>query len=208
MKKNFVFISSCVVFLFSLLNATAQTTELVYNLGVAANPVTINSIVTDASDNIFICGTYKGASVNFNPLGTAVTKSSVSSSQDGFIAKYNSSGILQKVNSFGTASAVDKATKLVLDNSGNVYMSAVIFGSTFFELGTGPFVAGGSGATVLVKYDNTLAVQSARNIRTSTGGAGDEILDLKVDGSGNIYLTGTLRMPIWILNGLPPLLHF
>ena len=209
MRKQNILIALILTVLFSL-RINAQTTELVYSLGNAGSPASsihIASVATDGNNNIFICGSFNGAGVNFNPLvvGSDSLRTSVSSgaSTDGFIAKYNSQGHLLKVIAFG-ASSNDVGTKVYVDGTGNVYLLANITGANvkFDNTGVTFPPTAGSGATALVKYNNNLVLQVSRvigkvnplaptNPQTIVGGTGDIIKDVKVFGT-DVYITGIL----------------
>ena len=194
MRQNILIVFILAFFLNLRLNA--QTTELVYSLGKASSTIHIASVATDASDNIFICGSYNGSNVNFNPLvvGSDSLRSSASagSSIDGFIAKYNSSGQLQKVIAFGNTGN-DVGTKVYVDASNNVYLLANIIGSgvKFDNTGDGFPPNAGSGAMALVKYNNNLVLKFRRLLKTTTGATGDLLNDIKVSGT-DVYITGVL----------------
>ena len=195
-KKKFI-----AVFITALLGCSltyAQTTELVYSLGQTSSSIEIASVATDANENIFICGSFTGSAVNFNPLGSDSLRNS-NGGVDGFIAKYNSAGLLQKVISFGNTN-IDKANKLCVDASGNVYMAASIIGHPvkFDNTGVSFPTNAGSGAMALVKYNNNLVLQVNRLIGKTNGtvtviigGTGDIINDIKVLGA-EVYITGML----------------
>ena len=198
MRKHILIV--LVLAVFANVNLFAQTTELVYSLGKASSTMHIASVVTDASENIFVCGSYLGTNVNFNPLvpGSDSLRTSANTSfSDGFIAKYNPSGQLQKVIAFGGTNA-DVATKIFADGSGNIYMGASINGSNVkFDNPTTGFggVTAGSGSMVLVKYNNNLVLQANMLLKASSPVAGDIINDIKVFGT-DIYITGSLFNPL------------
>jgi hypothetical protein len=190
-----------VIFIAALLGCSfsyAQTTELVYSLGKTSSSIEIASVVSDASENIFICGSFTGSAVNFNPLGSDSLRNS-NGNLDGFVAKYNSSGLLQKVIAFGNTN-IDKANKLCVDASGNVYMAATVISTNikFDNSGVSFPPTAGAGAMALVKYNNNLVLQVSRLIgktngstTTITGATGDIINDIEVLGT-EVYITGML----------------
>lgn len=205
MKKPNILLAFILTLLFSL-SVGAQTTELVYSLGNSGTPastISIASIATDASDNIFICGSFNGTNVNFNPLvpgsDSVRTSQSTGVSKDGFVAKYNSAGQLLKVIAFGNTSN-DEGRKVYVDAAGNVYLLATIIGANIrFENTSAGFPpTAGSGAMALAKYNNNLALQVSRLIGktngtnlTITGATGDLLNDVKVVGT-DVYVTGAL----------------
>jgi hypothetical protein len=167
----------------------SQTSNLVYSLGKTGSTIEITSIASDASNNIYVCGSFTGSSVDFNPLGTAVTKSSLGGT-DGFIAKYNAAGELAAVNTFGNSGA-ERAGKVYVDATGVYMLATVAAGIVKFDpsdFGT----SGGSGAMALVKYNDQLALQSSILVKKAAGGTGDSFNDIKVSGT-DIYVTGALN---------------
>jgi len=102
-----------------------------------------------------------------------------SSGQGGYdlgIAKYNSSGVIQWQRSLGGTSN-ESGAGLAIDSSDNIYIPAM----TVSE-GQGSYDAG------VAKYNSSGAIQWQRII----GGTGsDNVSDLAVDSSGNVYVFGT-----------------
>jgi 6-phosphogluconolactonase (cycloisomerase 2 family) len=102
-----------------------------------------------------------------------------SSGQGGYdlgIAKYNSSGVIQWQRSLGGTSN-ESGAGLAIDSSDNIYIPAM----TVSE-GQGNYDAG------VAKYNSSGAIQWQRII----GGTGsDNVSDLAVDSSGNVYVFGT-----------------
>lgn len=92
--------------------------------------------------------------------------------------KYNSAGEQQWVARYnGTGNSFDAARKLFIDNSGNVYVTG---GST--GIGTGLDYT-------TIKYNNS-GVQQWVARYNGPGNGDDEARSLKVDASGNVYVTG------------------
>lgn len=88
---------------------------------------TANSIITDKEGNCFIVGAFFGE-VKF---GDFTLKSKTSNYNDLFVAKINSAGKILWVKSAGSVEE-DKATSIVMDNNGNIYISGVITGDADF----------------------------------------------------------------------------
>ena len=166
----------------------SQTSNLVYSLGKAGSNIEITSIASYGS-NIYICGSFTGSGVDFDPLGsTPVTRNSLGGT-DGFIAKYNSAGELAAVNSFGNGGA-ERASKVYVDASGVYMLATVATGLVKFDpadFGT----SAGSGAMALVKYNDQLVLQNSILVKKSAGATGDSFNDIKVSGT-DIYVTGLL----------------
>ncbi|MCB0395903.1 MAG: gliding motility-associated C-terminal domain-containing protein [Flavobacteriales bacterium] len=127
-------------------------------------------MVIDANGNVYVTGTAIGPSGNF----------------DYYTIKYNNAGVEQwKVNrnsADGSSNGPDEARAIAVDGSGNVYV-------------TGMGRAFGAGSDTLdmmtVKY-NSSGVQQWVRAEDGTGSGADIGYDIKVDGSGNVYVVGTL----------------
>jgi len=128
-------------------------------LGGASSDIA-NGIVVDNSGNVYITG---------------VTASAGAGGNDALLAKYDSSGTIQWQRVLGGASA-DLAISVVLDGSGNVYIS----GNTSSQ------GAGGTDA-LLAKYDSSGTLQWQRILG---GASGDIFQKLTIDSSGNLYVCG------------------
>jgi hypothetical protein len=88
-------------------------------------------LVTDNQQNIYVTGWFR-ESANFNPNGTALTLNGncTGGGHDGYIAKYNSSGICQWAKQFG--GVVNGADQLSLGTSVKLLnQQQVVFGGRF-----------------------------------------------------------------------------
>jgi hypothetical protein len=118
-------------------------------------------IAVDASGNVYITG---------------YTASSGAGGQDVLIAKYDTSGTIQWQRTLGGASN-DFGNGIAVDGSGNVYITGI----------TGSSGAGGFDV-LIAKYDTSGAIQWQR---TLGGASTDYGYGIAVDGSGNVYVTGS-----------------
>jgi uncharacterized protein YjdB len=169
----------------------AQTTDLLYNLGSSGSTVELASVATDPGGNIFVCGSFTGTNVEFDPLGPTPTLRTAPTSGSGFIASYDVNGILKKVITFGET-LVNKGLKVVVDPvTKNVYLLATASGTVKFFTGIGFGVPAGTEGMVLVKFDNALTHKSTKIFKNTTSNAGDIINDLVLYGP-DLYITGTL----------------
>lgn len=136
-------------------------------------------IAIDNSGNIYITGSYTGTT----QFG-AINKTSVGST-DIFIAKYNSSGVVQWVKSAGGVNG-EAATSIAVDASGNVYVTGSHGGDATFE-STTISTYGGTDIFV-VKYNTSGDFQW---VKAAGGEQNDVSQSITVDNSGAIYLTGS-----------------
>lgn len=124
-----------------------------------------NSIALDASGNVYVTGqsTSSGTGVGVNDYATV---------------KYNSSGIQQWAARYnGPGNGADIATSIAVYNSGNIFVTGRSTG-----LGTNTDYA-------VIKY-NTSGAQQWVQRYNGAGNSFDEASVVKVDASGNLYITG------------------
>jgi hypothetical protein len=128
-----------------------------------------NGVVVDSSGNIYLTGFTKNSS-NFTIA---------------FVAKYNSSGVIQwqRTLTDGNATPVDKGFSIALDSSANVYVG-----------GTAKNTSGGTNAFI-AKYNTSGTIQWQRSISDAqaAGTQQDFIYGVATDSSSNVYVTGKER---------------
>lgn len=88
------------------------------------------------------------------------------------------------------SSTQDEGRALAVDNSGNVYLGGIFTGTADFDPSNGTLnltALGGTGDIFIAKYSANGALVWAKPL----GGSGnEELLDLKTDAQGNLYITG------------------
>ncbi len=146
----------------------------------------------DNSGNLYVAGNFRGANINFNPLGTSNTLTS-SGLTDMFIAKYDvSNGNLYWVQKIGsTAQDIVSPGALRCDNSGNPYFTGRLSGtgSVDFDPSAGTSNITNS-ALFLVSYD------ASGNLRYATGmnsGVGDGGHRVSFDNYNNVFIAGWMN---------------
>ncbi|MCZ2297846.1 MAG: hypothetical protein LC134_00045 [Chitinophagales bacterium] len=126
MKKIFATLILCLpILLFAQTTTTVAPSILsviTFNEGTTAN-----SIITDKEGNCFIVGAFFGE-VKF---GDFTLKSKIDYLNDLFVAKINSAGKILWAKSAGSEEE-DKATSIVMDSNGNIYISGIINGDADF----------------------------------------------------------------------------
>lgn len=153
-----------------------------------------NGIKTDASENIYITGSFKGT-VDFDPgQGTYdLTAGYV----DVFVLKLNSSGNLIWANKMG-GPFTDSGNSIDVDAFGNVYITGNFLGTADFDPGPGIFdlnsnITGGSDADMFVsKLDASGNFVWAKQV-SGTNNYYCYGYSIAVDNSGNVYTTGSFK---------------
>jgi hypothetical protein len=148
----------------------------------------LRAMTTDASGNIYVVGGFTGT-IDFDPGAGTVTRTAIGS--DIWLAKYSNTGTLIWGNQL-TGGDDDFGLDIALDNSGDIYIVGY-YGSQLpafdFDPSSGNFQPGNSGA-FFAKYTNAGAFVYAKTL-TGSGGL-LRIEALAVDGSSNIYISGSL----------------
>ena len=132
-------------------NGPGNSTENVFSLKV------------DAGGNVYITG-FSGGSGTGNDYATI---------------KYNSAGVQQWLQRYsGSANSNDVARSLILDDSGNVYISGFTTETSSGEDYT------------TIKY-NSAGVQQWLQKYNGPANLNDEVYSMAIDPTGNIYVTGS-----------------
>lgn len=148
-----------------------------------------NSMVLDADGNILIAGFYSGSNIDFDPNSGTAFLSSVSGSTDIYFAKYDAGGNYLWAKSIGST-GTDAASQILTDANGNILLTGTFSGTVDFNPGAGvnSLTASGTSDIFLAKYDANGNYLWAEQL----GGSNTEdVRDIAVDLSGNIFLTGT-----------------
>ena len=153
-------------------------------------------ISTDSGGNVYVVGYYSSATLKLynaggTVVGTTLTNSGSSSTYDVFIAKYNTSGVVQWATSIAGTSD-EFGYNVSVDSGGNVYVTGRYASTTLTLYNTG----GSSGTTLtnsggsdvfIAKYNTSGVVQWA----TKIAGTGDDAgYGMSTDSGGNVYVTG------------------
>jgi hypothetical protein len=139
---------------------------------------------TDASGNIYIVGETDLTS----GIATAGTHQTINGGgSDGFLVKFNPSGVKQWGTYFGGSSA-EGGNSCTIDALGNIYMTGMTFSSSGIAT-AGAHQTANAGFTdaFLVKFNSS----GVRQWGTYYGGGGpDDGFSCTTDASGNVYMTG------------------
>lgn len=147
------------------------------------------SIAVDPSGNVLVTGYFNGT-VDFGGGGLVSA-----GTYDMFVAKYDGSGAYQWSKRFGSTDG-DVGYSVAADASGNVYVTGYLSGTVDF--GGGNLVSAGSFDVFVAKFNSGGSHQWSK--RFGDTGA-DEGLEVAVDASGNVLVTGLFRGTVNIGGG-------
>ncbi|RYE00795.1 MAG: T9SS type B sorting domain-containing protein, partial [Sphingobacteriales bacterium] len=146
------------------------------------------AVATDANDNVYLGGYFRG-SPDFDP--GAGTYSLNETSGTTFLAKYTATGQLNWAFNFGGGSIDNSIWEVRLDNSGFVYISAFFQGSNIDmdpSASTTLISSNGQADIVIGKYNSS---DGSLVWAQKIGGSGwDRPFGLTVDGAGSVYVGG------------------
>ena len=144
------------------------------------------AIAVDGSGNVYVGGHTEGSLPGYDNAGGAAL-GPVSNWNDAFLRKYGSDGTELWTQQFGHERH-DEMLGVAVDGSGSVYVSGYTDAS--FEGYTNP---GGRDAFIR-KYDSDGSVVWTRQFASDSAAGGqpnDKALDIALDSSGNIYVSGS-----------------
>ncbi len=153
-----------------------------FNLGRISlnNGMDAGGLVVDPSGEIIISGSFSNT-VNFNPFGTALSKTS-NGGKDGFTAKYSSNGEVLWVQTFGSI-FFDGAPDVQVAADGSLALAFRFGGACDLDPGSGVVnvsPAGGTDAAVIRL--NADGAYLSHYIVSSTGSDNISALDVAADG--------------------------
>ncbi len=144
------------------------------------------SIAADAGGNAYVAGYFWGT-VDFDP-GTGTANLTGAGRTDAFFGKYDANGNYLLAKKFGST-LNDYASAVVVDASGNIYLVGTFQGTVDFDPGaaTVNLTSAGNSDCFIAKYDNSMNYIFAKKVG---GSLNDNVSAVKLDASGNIYVTG------------------
>ncbi len=152
------------------------------------------SLKTDASNNIYVTGTFSSDSADFN-MGSGVANlyAPSSGSPRMFVAKYDPNGAYiwaHSMDSPSTSSSVVSPVKIDLDATGNIVVAGSFNGSIDFNISATISYASSAGFDdiFMAKFDNSCNLLWVERIGAASY---DDLNSMSLDGSGNIVLVGS-----------------
>jgi len=148
-------------------------------------------IDVDVSGNVYVAGYFNGTA-DFDPSGATANETSAGMA-DAFLWKLDASGNLVWVRTIGD-SGPERGVALALDSSGNPTMAMSFEGTVDFDPGVGvESVTSSDGDSAIVKLDGAGVFQW---VAVVTGAGQDEVRDLALDSSDNVYSLGDFESDI------------
>ncbi len=140
--------------------------------------------VTDASDNVYICG--ETASLSGTVIATSSAHQPTLTAAGAFLAKFNSSGVRQWGTYYGNSGEV--ASCLTIDNFGDVYMGGYSNATSTLISTSGchQSLSGGANDGFLVKFTSA----GVRQWGTYYGGTFNDRILTCAFGLGGVYIGG------------------
>jgi hypothetical protein len=151
------------------------------------------SITVDSSGNVYTTGDFSNTA-DFNP-GVGVTNLTAVGQTDVFVSKLDSTGALIWAKGFG-GTLNETGESISVDNSGNVYTTGYFAGTADFDPGIGVtnLTAVGYEDAFVSKLDSSGALIWAKGFGLANKSNYGK--SIAVDGSGNIYTTGSNQVLI------------
>lgn len=143
------------------------------------NPDISAGIVVDAAGNVFITGSYTGTT------SFGATSISSAGSSDIYVAKFNSSGNLQWVQS-GGGTGDDRSQDIALDANGDVFITGYFEGTANF--GAASRTSAGDTDIFVVKYSGSSG--NVQWLQSAGGTSSDVARGIAIDATGNVLITG------------------
>ena len=149
-----------------------------------------SDVAADASGDVYVTGWF-GDTVDFDP-GAGADIHTCNGILDAYLSKFDSSGTFLWAKTWG-GSGEDLSRSVATDGSGNTFVTGWFGDTVDFDPGAGVdnHTSNGSGDPYLTKFDSSGTFQWAN---TWGGSNVDMCWGAAVDGSGNVYVTGSFQL--------------
>jgi hypothetical protein len=135
----------------------------------------------DAQHNVYVTGEIEMVAKFSNTVSLTSA-----GDNDGFLAKYDANGNVLWAKRFGNSASSDKGRAIAVTPSGNCYITGNFSSTTSF--GSTSLSSSGSSDIFIAKYDGN---GNAIWAKKAGGSSQDRGYGIALDGSENVYVTGT-----------------
>ena len=151
------------------------------------------SAAVDASGNVYVAGYFAGTA-DFDPGPDTDNHTSAGGSNDIFLTKINADGTYGWTKTMG-GTGDDRGYSAAVDASGNVYVTGWFEGTVDFDSGPGTdnHTSAGGDDIFLTKINSDGTYGWTK---TMGGASMDYGRSAAVDGSGNVYVTGSFYLTV------------
>jgi hypothetical protein len=177
-------------FCLGLITSYSQNYQWAKSVGGASNDIGL-SITVDGLGNVYTSGVFRGDTVDFDP-GAGTSNLIASGLSDIFISKLDALGNYIWAISIGGPSSGEYINSIALDGFGNIYATGSFIDTIDFDPGAGTsnLTSKGSEDIFILKLDTGGNFIWAKSI----GGTSNvNSVSIAVDGSGNVYTTGSFQ---------------
>ena len=186
--KRFIFI---VLFLLASTSIYSQKYQWAQRIGGVSGDFA-NSIAVDVSGNVYVAGIFDTSSISFNN-GISLTNSG---SFDGYVAKYNSSGLCLWAQKIAGVD-YEREPSIAVDSNGSVYIAGSFLSPTLTFNNGISLNNSGAWDGYIAKYNSTGICQWAQVI---AGASADVVENITVDANAAIYICGTFYSSSLLFN--------
>jgi gliding motility-associated-like protein len=179
------------LFIFSMMGILAfsqvPTFDWAVTSGGSSSQINTSRVLTDASNNIFVAGSFDGT-VDFDP-GVAVYNVTSAGQQDGYVIKFDPLGNFIWVKTFGGVD-FDWVSDMHLDSQNNILLVGNFKSTVDFDPGAGvaSVTANGGYSDIFILKLTSSGIFTY--VKTIGGTSQDEALAIEIDNLDNIYFTG------------------
>ncbi len=185
---GFLLVVGCLLVSPTFVHAWTPTTPQVFVAAFGGSGSdSATAVVVDSTGHIYTTGSFAGT-VDFDP-GVGVTSVTSNGGDDVFVSKFDTSGELVWVRTFGGTGA-DIGTSLALDSARNVYIGGGFRDTVDFDPGVGVVNLAATGSSqdgFVAKLTPLGALEWASHMG---GSADDRVRSVAVNSSNQVHATG------------------